>query len=106
MPEMTVAFPGAAFAAATEEFELLAGLELEVELPALALEEPALALEDALEALLPADSAVAENGFCPPEPQPTIVAIANAATPNLTRTLEVKPTGTSRESISNCLNSR
>ncbi len=52
-----------------------------------------LAVELVLEpVLLPATAVLAENGLAPPEPQPTIEAMAKAATPNLMKTLEVKPT--------------
>lgn len=54
---------------------------------------PVLALEVVLEPVLPTAAAVlVENGLAPPEPQPTIEAMAKAATLNLTKTLEVKPT--------------
>jgi hypothetical protein len=59
---------------------------LEVALPVLAL---ALVL---VPVLLPATAVLFENGLAPPEPQPTIEAMARAATLNLTKTLEVKPT--------------
>lgn len=42
--------------------------------------------------LLPATAVLAENGLAPPEPQPTMEAMAKAATLNLKKTLEVKPT--------------
>ena len=64
-------------------------------LEALVLEEavPVLALELVLEPmLLPAIAVLAENGLAPPEPQPTIEAMARAATLNLMKTLEVKST--------------
>ncbi|GEM_PF-4065713 len=52
-----------------------------------------LALELVLEpVLLPATAVLAENGLAPPEPQPTIEAMAKAATLNFKKTLEVKPT--------------
>jgi hypothetical protein len=52
-----------------------------------------LALELVLEAvLLPATAVLFENGLAPPEPQPTIEAMAKAATLNFKKTLEVKPT--------------
>ena len=54
---------------------------------------PVLALELVAEAvLLPATAVLFENGLAPPEPQPTIEAMAKAATLNFTKTLEVKPT--------------
>ena len=54
---------------------------------------PVLALEVVLEAvLLPATAVLFENGFAPPDPQPTTEAMAKAATLNLMKTLEVKPT--------------
>jgi hypothetical protein len=56
---------------------------------------PVLALELVVEAvLLPATAVLVENGLAPPEPQPTIEAMARAAMPNLTKTLEVKFTRT------------
>jgi hypothetical protein len=42
--------------------------------------------------LLPATAVLFENGLAPPEPQPTIEAMAKAATLNLMKTLEVKST--------------
>lgn len=59
-----------------------------------------LVLEDALPVLalvlepvlLPATAVLAENGLAPPEPQPTIEAMARAATLNLMKTLEIEPT--------------
>jgi hypothetical protein len=54
---------------------------------------PVPALELVLEAvLLPATAVLFENGLAPPEPQPTIEAMAKAATLNFKKTLEVKPT--------------
>jgi len=54
---------------------------------------PAFELELVFEPALLADTAVlVENGLAPPEPQPTIEAMAKAATLNLMKTLEVKPT--------------
>jgi len=54
---------------------------------------PVLALALVLElVLLPATAVLFENGLAPPEPQPTIEAMAKAATLNLMKTLEVKST--------------
>ena len=61
---------------------------LEAAVPVLAL-ELVLVLELVL---LPATAVLFENGLAPPEPQPTIEAMARAAMPNLKRTLEVKST--------------
>ena len=62
---------------------------------ALALEEalPVLELELVLvPVLLPATAVLFENGLAPPDPQPTIEAMARAAMLNLIKTLKVKPT--------------
>ncbi|HEU5233936.1 MAG TPA: hypothetical protein VFU50_13820 [Terriglobales bacterium] len=54
---------------------------------------PVLALVLVLElVLLPATAVLFENGLAPPEPQPTIEAMAKPATLNFKKTLEVKPT--------------
>ena len=54
---------------------------------------PTFALDVVFEpVLLPDTPVLAENGLAPPEPQPTMEAVAKAATLNLIETLEVKPT--------------
>jgi hypothetical protein len=68
-----------------------AGALLVVDTPAL--EEALPALELVVEpVLLPATAVLFENGLAPPEPQPTIEAMAKAATLNLMKTLELKST--------------
>ena len=60
---------------------------------ALVLEEALPSLELVVAPVLPPVTAVLfENGLAPPEPQPTMDAMARAATLNLKKTLEVKPT--------------
>ncbi len=70
-----------------------AGALLVVEVLVLEDALPVLALVLVLEpVLLPATAVLAENGLAPPEPQPTIEAMARAATLNLMKTLEIEPT--------------
>lgn len=70
-----------------------AGALLVVEVLVLEDALPVLALVLVLEPLLlPATAVLAENGLAPPEPQPTIEAMARAATLNLMKTLEIEPT--------------
>ena len=67
-----------------------AGALLVVEVLVLEDALPVLALVLVLEpVLLPATAVLAENGLAPPEPQPTIEAMARAATLNLMKTLEI-----------------
>ena len=67
-----------------------AGALLVVEVLVLEDALPVLALVLVLEpVLLPATAVLAENGLAPPEPQPTIEAMARAARLNLMKTLEI-----------------
>ena len=77
---------GSLLGAGAGALALFEALVLEGALPVLALE---LVVEPML---LPATAVLFENGLAPPEPQPTIEAMARAATLNLMKTLEVKPT--------------
>jgi len=51
-----------------------------------------LELELVFEPALPDTAVLVANGLAPPEPQPTMEAMAKAATLNLMKTLDVKPT--------------
>jgi hypothetical protein len=93
MPAMTVAPAGVGSELAASAGGAAGAVVVLLGAPVLEEALPALAVEVVFEPLLLPDTDVlAENGLAPPEPQPTIEAMARAARLNLIKTLEVKPT--------------
>jgi hypothetical protein len=84
MPEITIAAEGVGlgWGAGAEGEGAALELPAEAELPVLVLDEEPVA------ALLAETVEPAENGFAPPDPQPTTEAMATSTTPNLIKTLD------------------